>query len=256
MPDATADPLGDAAPTTSARPARGWTFDAVAGWLAAQVVGGVAFAVVAALFAVPGTRLGAAVAGVLVDAEARVSDGLPLLALALWMIPAWSVQLGAVGLAVVLRGRRFVADLGLAIRPLDVPLGAVVGVGAQLAIGVVYQFVDVDVDGPARTLISKGSGTAGLVGLVLLLAICAPFVEEVLFRGLLLGGLRAWMSPLVALVTSSAIFAAVHFQTVQLPGLFLAGMVFGALALRAGRLGPAIFAHIAFNLVTVLYLGI
>ena len=49
-------------------------------------------------------------------------------------------------------------------------------------------------------------------------------------------------------------FGATHFQLLQLPGLVLAGALFGVLAYRSGRLGPAIVAHVAFNMVTVVSL--
>lgn len=249
-------PVAASADVRPPRPASAWIFDATIGWFVAQVVGGVAFTVVAGAFAVPGVRLGTAVSAGLDGGTARLSDGLPLLALALWMIPAWAVQLGTVGVAVVARGRRFVADLGLAMRPSDLLIGACAGVGAQLVIGVLYRLLDVDADGPARSLIAKGSGAAGLVGLVVLLALCAPVVEELLFRGLLMRGLEARVPRPVALFLSSAVFAAAHVQAVQFAGLFVAGLTFGALAQRRGRLAPAIAAHVAFNLVTVLYLGL
>jgi uncharacterized protein len=50
------------------------------------------------------------------------------------------------------------------------------------------------------------------------------------------------------------IFGLSHFELLQLPALVLAGAVFGWLAHRAGRLGPAIAAHVAFNMVTVVAL--
>ena len=42
-------------------------------------------------------------------------------------------------------------------------------------------------------------------------------------------------------------FAAVHLQLLQFPALVLIGLVLGWLTLRTGRLGPAIWAHVAFN---------
>ena len=36
----------------------------------------------------------------------------------------------------------------------------------------------------------------------------------------------------------------------------VAGLVFGGLLLRTGRLGPSIAAHMAFNLSTVLFLAL
>jgi membrane protease YdiL (CAAX protease family) len=53
---------------------------------------------------------------------------------------------------------------------------------------------------------------------------------------------------------SSVVFGLSHGQLLQLPALILAGVLFGVLAHRAGRLGPAIAAHVAFNMVTVVSL--
>jgi membrane protease YdiL (CAAX protease family) len=39
----------------------------------------------------------------------------------------------------------------------------------------------------------------------------------------------------------------VHFQALQFPALTIIGLLLGWLTLRHGRLGPAIWAHIAFN---------
>ncbi|MET0665064.1 MAG: CPBP family intramembrane glutamic endopeptidase, partial [Acidimicrobiales bacterium] len=52
-----------------------------------------------------------------------------------------------------------------------------------------------------------------------------------------------------ALWISSLVFAAVHLQLLQFPALALIGLVLGWLTLRTGRLGPATWAHIAFNAV-------
>ncbi len=62
------------------------------------------------------------------------------------------------------------------------------------------------------------------------------------------------MPPAVAIGTTALVFGASHFLLLQLPGLVLAGALFGVLAHRAGRLGPAIVAHVAFNMVTVVAL--
>ena len=45
--------------------------------------------------------------------------------------------------------------------------------------------------------------------------------------------------------------APVHFEPLQTAGLVLFGLVAGWLVQRHGRLGPAIFAHMGFNAVTI-----
>jgi membrane protease YdiL (CAAX protease family) len=225
------------------------------GWLLSQFVAAVAFVVVAPRFLVSGTASGVAAAEVLDDAAISLAAGAPLLALALWQVPVWATQLATVAIGTTARHRSWRHDLGLQFRPSDVVVGLVSGVGAQLVIGILYQLAGIDSDGPARQLTSKGSGIVGLIGMLLLLAVAAPVVEEVMFRGLLQRGLATQIPDLAALAITTTLFAAVHFQPVQFPGLLIAGLVFGGLALRKGRLGPAIMAHVFFNASTVLLLA-
>ena len=79
--------------------------------------------------------------------------------------------------------------------------------------------------------------------------IVAPVAEEVFFRGFLVGALgRAWSGP-IALVASSAIFAALHFDIGSMIPFALVGLVFGALYLRTGSIAAPVLAHLGFNLV-------
>jgi exosortase E/protease (VPEID-CTERM system) len=83
-----------------------------------------------------------------------------------------------------------------------------------------------------------------------------PLVEELAFRGFLLGWLgrspagepprplRAW--PLGAVVVSSAAFGAIHGAWLAAT---LAGLAFAAVRLARGRLGDAVVAHAAANAV-------
>jgi membrane protease YdiL (CAAX protease family) len=233
---------------------RRWGAWFAVGWVLSQVVGGVFYSWVLDAFATTGAGLAVGAAGVLADAGPSLADGAPLLALALWATPAWAVQFAAVGFATKVRGQRLGRDLRLRARPRDVAVGLGAGVAAQLAIGVVYWLSRVDADDPARELTGKGSGLGGALVLLLLLAVVAPLIEELLYRGLLLGWLVTLMPQWAALLVSSLVFAAAHLQLVQFPGLVIAGLTFGALAVRSGRLGPAIAAHMAFNATTVLYL--
>lgn len=153
-------------------------------------------------------------------------------------------------------GARSIVDgYALRVRPVDL-LGIVIGVATQLLLPwVVYAplravwpdtFAIDEVERPARELWDGASG-AGIVLLVVLVAICAPLVEEILYRGLLHGAAVRALGRGVGLVLVALVFAAVHFQTAGLPGLFVVGLVLGACTLRTGRLGMAVLAHVAFN---------
>lgn len=224
------------------------------GWLVSQVVGFAVFSVVAATFLVSGVPLGVAVAGELEGSSPALSAGVPLVALALWQIPAWATQLGAVAVATVARGRSLVHDLGLVIRPVDVATGVGGGVVAQIGVTVLYQVVGVDAEGPARQLTAKGEGPLGAAVLLVLLALVAPVVEELLFRGLLQRGLARHLPAAAVVVLTAVLFAAAHLQGPQFPGLVVVGVVLSVLAQRSGRLGPSIVAHMTFNAVTVIAL--
>jgi len=75
----------------------------------------------------------------------------------------------------------------------------------------------------------------------------APFVEELLYRGLLQGAFRRRVDDTVALVIVAMWFAVIHFRPVEYPGLFVVGLVLGVCALVTDRIGMSIVAHCAFN---------
>ena len=150
-------------------------------------------------------------------------------------------------------------DFGLAMERGDVLRGLLVGAAAQvLALPLVYVLVqaatgDLDLDKPARALLDRADG-GGLAAICLGVALIAPVVEEVFFRGLLLRAIEKRWGSTIAILGSACFFAGTHFQLAQFPGLLIAGLLFAWLAVRHGRLGPSIWAHIGFNTVTVIAL--
>ena len=213
--------------------------DAVAGWMAALVCSTLA---VGAWIAVTG------------DAP------LSFATLLVGQAGLWMGLLAAPLIASRRKGSGHVgADLGLSAERADVA-GLVVGVACQLLlIPFLYLVIQwftgpLDVAGPARELTDRADGIAFLI-LALLVVLVAPVVEELFYRGLLMrAAARRWGDP-AAVVVSSAVFAASHFEIVIFPGIFAFGVVLAVLAVRTGRLGASIAAHIGFNAVTVLALA-
>lgn len=159
------------------------------------------------------------------------------------------------------KGRGIVSDFGLFGRPIDVPIGVVVGLVAQLALvpllyAPIEWIVDVDPSATARELIESVGGEGERWLLVLSAVVLAPFFEELVFRGLLLRSIQRAVGPLAAAAISSAVFAIVHLSVDQLPGLFLFGLLASGLALWSGRLGPAIVMHMVFNAVALVGEGL
>lgn len=172
----------------------------------------------------------------------------------------WFGLVGVVVVAVRARTSGSVREV-LAVRATwrDVAVGLPLGLVLQLVVlPLLYLPLralvdDLDVEGPARELLDKGSGAA-LALLVLSVVLVAPVVEELFFRGLLLRSMEERWGTKVGVIGSSVIFGATHFQLIQFPALALAGLLFAVLAVRAGRLGPAIAAHAGFNAATVVVL--
>ncbi len=91
--------------------------------------------------------------------------------------------------------------------------------------------------------------------LVPLALISAVFLEELLFRSLLLGGFGVFASPLVLAVGWSLIFGAMHLPQGSL-GMVVAsalGLVLSALFLVTGSLLTPFVAHYVINLVQLIW---
>ncbi len=150
---------------------------------------------------------------------------------------------------------RFVDDYKVRARPIDL-IGLPIGVLSQLVlVPLVYlplqglfpdTFDNEKVEERARELWDRAHG-GWLVALVVIVAIGAPIVEELVYRGLILQTLQSRIDDVLALVASAAFFAAIHFAPVEFPGLFAFGIVLGLCYQRTGRIGMSIAAHIGFN---------
>jgi membrane protease YdiL (CAAX protease family) len=103
-----------------------------------------------------------------------------------------------------------------------------------------------EIEQRARELLDKAHG-GWIVVLVLVVALGAPIIEELVYRGLILQALQSRLNDWLALVIGSAWFALIHLQPVELPGLFAFALVLGICFQRTGRLGMSVFAHIGFN---------
>lgn len=91
-------------------------------------------------------------------------------------------------------------------------------------------------------------------GFVTLIAVClvAPFVEEMLFRGIILRGFLTHYSPSASIILSALLFGFVHLNIYQIPMAFLLGCFLGWLFYLSKSVWPSIIAHAAYNLGAVI----
>jgi uncharacterized protein len=170
---------------------------------------------------------------------------------------AWTCYLLGMWLASDRAGSgRFAHDYGLSFAAFDV-VGLGIGVLSQLVVvNLVYLplqalwpdvFTDDRLQENAKDLIGRATGSAAVL-LVLLVGFGAPVVEELFYRGLLQRSLLARYNEGLVVIGVAALFALVHFRVVEYPGLFAFGLILGYCAMRTGRLGMSIGAHIGFNI--------
>ena len=214
----------------------------------ASVVAGAAAALVAYILI-----LGIGVA--LADAVERV-DGEELSDIVRIAATIAAAAAGLAVLPVLLLRRRGAGDLAALRRPSadDAIWGLGGMVAAWLAVyayALIVEVIGVEALEPVSAI--SESSLYDHVSVIVLVGISAvliaPLAEELFFRGFLLGGLsRAW-SPAPALVLSSALFSALHFDVGSLIPFMLAGLLFGALYVRTGGVTAPVIAHFGFNVV-------
>lgn len=181
---------------------------------------------------------------------------------ALLQIPLWVALLGVPWWASQRKGRSsLAADFGLHMQWRDVPVGLGVGFLAQVVLGLalntIYQLLGVDTEEIGRTakdLADQVSGTLDVVVLVLVVVVAAPIFEELFYRGLWLRALENRWGTRWAIILSSLLFGAIHFQPYDFPVLSTIGLFTSLLTVKFGRLGPAIWLHVSFNLTAVINL--
>lgn len=83
-------------------------------------------------------------------------------------------------------------------------------------------------------------------------AIIAPISEEFVFRGYIYGVIKRYAGPLVGIIFTSALFAAVHFNALSLPSLFFFAIGLTLLYEVTGCLWVPMVVHCLFNTVSLL----
>lgn len=231
-------------------------------FLGAQLLSSIAYTVATVSttydFTVPagaGASVGQASAQFATEQALTIGVPPPLWLTALLQVPLW-FGLGAIPIWFARkRGRGVVADLGLRMRAIDIPIGLAIGVFCQLVmVPVVYLLLSrligvKDVSAAARELTDRASSPVSIILLFLIVGIGAPIAEEIYFRGMAQGIFGRRLSPIWAVLAAAAFFAITHLQPLQFPALLLFGVVLGVMRWRSGRLGPAIWAHLGFNVV-------
>ena len=98
-----------------------------------------------------------------------------------------------------------------------------------------------------RTVFGQISGSGDFARGLILAAVIAPVVEEIIFRGIILRGFRANYGKTRALLFSSLLFGLVHLNPWQFLPAVVLGLFLGALYIRTGTVVATIAAHAVYN---------
>lgn len=178
----------------------------------------------------------------------------------------YSGNFGALWAIYVRRGR---PDLGVVVDPRDLRFVGL-GLGAQIAVALLLLpianllFPDGQPPQEIAEAMANTNSTLLKASLVLAAVVFAPIAEELMFRGVLLRALKPRGTRL-AVVVSSIVFSAVHLlgldvnrlwqsAVLVLPPIFLLGVGLAWLTEKHGRLGPAMGAHLGWNLLATVIL--
>ncbi|MBE6899490.1 MAG: CPBP family intramembrane metalloprotease [Ruminococcaceae bacterium] len=84
------------------------------------------------------------------------------------------------------------------------------------------------------------------------LTVLPAFIEEIIFRGIVMQSLRRF-GDIFALVASSLIFGIFHLNLIQMPYAFILGLCIGYFVMRTGSLWVAVIIHLVNNSVAVVF---
>ena len=169
----------------------------------------------------------------------------------------WSTAVGAlvqyaIILAIVLGIARGIAPATLGLRrPRSWPRAAGLILVALLSIWVLGAILNVFLKaGEEQGLVPDGwdsSRAAPFVANFLVVALVAPFVEELTYRGLGFAAVAGSYGPVAAIVVTAIAFGLAHGLLVALPVLTLFGAILALLRFKTESVYPTMILHGVFN---------
>lgn len=184
------------------------------------------------------------------------ADAVPTWVLALSALTLWGPYIGVLMWVSKRQGSgNFAQDFAIRFQAKDL-WGFPLGMASQLLLVVLVTlpfqwmfpalFNKEAVEKRANDLFDAAQG-AWIVLLFVIVVICAPLVEEIVYRGFIQHNLAVAYGARISLLLTSFWFAAVHLQLAEFPGLFAFALVLGLCFSRTKRLGLSIVTHVSFN---------
>ncbi|ESW15500.1 hypothetical protein PHAVU_007G077200 [Phaseolus vulgaris] len=109
----------------------------------------------------------------------------------------------------------------------------------------VLQYTPVTISSVEQSIVARDPVAMALYAVVV--SVCAPIWEEIVFRGFLLPSLTKYMPVWSAILVSSVSFALAHFNIQRILPLVFLGMVMGTVFVRSRNLLPSMLLHSLWN---------
>lgn len=189
-----------------------------------------------------------------------------------WPIAAYVAIAAIVGYLPLVLGCRYVLDryatgsfrddVGLRFRRVDLGWGPVTwmaSLAAQIVVGVIVVVLHIPLTSNTEGVSKLSGNRTYIIAFALLAVLVAPVVEEIVFRGVVLRGLRSRLPPWLAIGVQGVLFGAAHIDPVRGRGniglvmvLAAVGIVLGGAAYLTRRLAPTMIAHALINTLAVI----
>ncbi len=139
----------------------------------------------------------------------------------------------------------------------DLTLGGVfVGIGACIAASYITSALQYSLETIGIGVVMPEYETPetfpGMILYFICLAVAPAFVEEMIFRGIIMQSLRRF-GDVFALVASALIFGILHLNLIQMPYSFIVGLAIGYFVMRTGSLFVGVMVHFFNNSMALLF---
>lgn len=156
---------------------------------------------------------------------------------------------------------RFAEDTGFQIRWSDLgwgPLVWITAVLAEVAVVIAIEALGIPITSNTEGISELSIDRTYVITLLITAVVAAPIIEELVFRGVMLRGLRSRMSAAAAILVQGVVFGLAHVDPARGAGnlglvlvLTAVGIVFGGAAHLLRRVGATVVAHAILNAVVM-----
>ena len=153
--------------------------------------------------------------------------------------------------------RSLADDIGLRFRWSDLGWGPLIWIAAvmcQIVVAAVVLVTGVPTSSNTEGIAEIDADRVYVVALLITAVVAAPFVEEMVFRGVVMRGFLSRMGVVLTIVLQAVLFGLAHVDPVRGVGnvglviiLSGVGVALGVASYLLRRIGPAIVAHALFN---------